>query len=252
MIPCLYELAASGRLPDHQFMDERTLDWIESKEGAVFPSDISPRLNHTTLTASSIIELLDQFTPLIEWYSNPSLAKSIHGLRHTLRVIVLTRVVAEILATNATKPDVYIAASIHDLRRENDRQDPDHGQRAAFWWLKHKAMVCERYRAQEVDSLGIASAIRLHEIAQEDFSGEDRDVYGVYRRDVDTLKLADALDRYRLPKAKWWIDDRKTPTAAPITLKRFAFQLMLRSERTYLAGQLGEDAVRDAVMGMLQ
>jgi hypothetical protein len=114
--PCLFELAATGRLPDHQFMDERTLNWIESSEHALFAKEALSPLNQQTLTAASVLAIINRFIPSVEWYSNPSLADSIHGLRHTLRVIVLAQVVAETVATSALSPHcsaLFLTGSPH-------------------------------------------------------------------------------------------------------------------------------------------
>jgi hypothetical protein len=85
---CLYELAATGQLPEHQFMDERTLDWIESNETTLFPERPSMSFSHR-VTAITVMTTIERFAPKIEWYSHPLLADSIHGLRHTMRVIAL-------------------------------------------------------------------------------------------------------------------------------------------------------------------
>jgi hypothetical protein len=233
-------------------MDERTLDWIESHEDSLFSEGPAIASGDESFNAASVLMTIDQFAARREWYSIPSLADSIHGLRHTLRVIALSHVVVRTLATGSVEPDVYVAASLHDLRRENDRQDPDHGTKAALWWLGNMSTICETYGVHNVDKERVSSAIRFHEIPGENLSSRDIPIYNMYNCDIDTLKLADALDRYRLPKAKWWIDDSKVRIKPSPSLRHFAFRLMARSERHFLRGISAQEAVRSAVMEVLQ
>jgi hypothetical protein len=57
------------------------------------------------------------------------------------------------------------------------------------------------------------------------------------------LRTADALDRYRLPKVKWWIDDAYLNKKPSDALKAFAFDLVVRSETDRLQGVSDKDSV---------
>ena len=232
-------------------MDEGTLDWIESNETILFPERPSKAFGDR-VTAITVMATIERFAPKIEWYSHPLLADSIHGLRHTMRVIALAHVIAETIETRVARTEILLAAALHDLRRENDRQDPSHGQRAATWWLQNRSAICDTFHVDLVQQDLVFQLIRLHELPSEDFSPDDFSSYETWRKDVDALKLADALDRYRLPKAKWWIDDNKTQLKASAGLKNLAFQLMVRSERHFLGGQAAKSAVLDAVLETLR
>lgn len=61
------------------------------------------------------------------------------------------------------------------------------------------------------------------------------------------VKAADALDRYRLPKLKWWPNAQYVREPAFDQLRGLAFDLVLASERAYLAGASGAAAVRYAL-----
>ena len=244
---CLLDLAATGQLPDHQFMDRRTLDWIESHEEVLFTGEAAYP-DQMALTEPSIQAAIEQFTPPADWYLSPALTDSIHGVRHTLRVIALACLISTPEITNEpfTK-QTSLAASLHDLRRLHDRHDLNHGLRAARWWLENEQSVSRTFHLAHPDTSAVFHAIRLHDIPYEQFSIADRDEYANHRRLVDTLRLADALDRYRLPKAKWWIDDRKLALTASVPLKHLAFRLAIQSERRFLEGLESAEAVRSAV-----
>ncbi len=115
------------------------------------------------------------------WMKPPS---SLHGLAHSARVMVWTTVLAG--EGPLFEPALW-AAACHDLRRENDGIDPDHGRRAARWVLED----LPRYLEQPPEHLDrIASACRWH--SHPDREAEWRDEL------LWLLKDADALDRVRL------------------------------------------------------
>lgn len=92
-----------------------------------------------------------------------------------------------------------------------------------------------------------ATAVRLHEIPYAEFTAGDRADHARAERVTDLVKAADALDRYRLPKLKWWPDARYVREPAFDELRGLAFALVLISERAYLAGASGPAAVRRAL-----
>ena len=50
------------------------------------------------------------------------------------------------------------------------------------------------------------------------------------------LRAADALDRFRLPKVKWWIDDSYLEIKPTAEMKEFSFNLVVSSEQYRLNG----------------
>jgi hypothetical protein len=242
----LVESAARGQLPDHQFMDEETLAWAASQEHERFPD--RPNYDAFKEYLSSAGEILAQYSPRAEWYAVPALAESIHGVRHTLRVLTLaTALVPSIDDTAECKPEILVAAALHDLRRLNDRGDAQHGERAAEWWRQNQPQVMEAFALGPVNEAQVYQAIRLHEIPYQAFTAQDRSDYKSGRAVVDVLKTADALDRFRLPKIKWWIDDTKLVLQPPRAIKFFAFRLMVESERAFLTGRTGVDAIGEGI-----
>lgn len=108
----------------------------------------------------------------------------LHGMGHTARVMVWAAVLTR--STEWFEPVVW-AAACHDLRREDDGADLDHGFRAGRWVRQH---FPGRLR-QPLDGLElIAQACDWH-VCPDRHAGWDHPVLWL-------LKDADGLDRVRL------------------------------------------------------
>lgn len=240
--PCpgsLVELAARKQLPRYQYIDHATLRWIEANR-PLLPARSHPRLRpaprrlleHTALPAS--------------WLAEPRLADSLHGLRHAMRTAALAALLADLDGLPDTETETLIvAAALHDCRRHHDKDDPGHGARGALWLTQHAETVWEHFRLDgpPLRTSQAATAIRLHERPYTAFTAADHADYARAERLTDLLKAADALDRYRLPKRKWWPNTSHTRSAALEQLRATAFDLVVHSEATYLAGVESTDAV---------
>lgn len=64
---------------------------------------------------------------------------------------------------------------------------------------------------------------------------------------TDLLKTADALDRYRMPRQRWWPRDEFLRVIPPPWLHRVAFDLVVETEMARLDGQDGVTAVLTAL-----
>ncbi|WP_079046142.1 hypothetical protein [Carbonactinospora thermoautotrophica] len=232
----LVALAERKQLPRHQYMDATTVGWITAHRPS-FRTARDPELPALRPFARRLLPLTG--LPLT-WYAEPRLADSIHGVRHAMRTAALAALLAETrkLGTEETVT-LIVAAAVHDCRREHDQDDRGHGERGARWLLRSAAMVLEHFGLPNNQPERIrqaAVAIRLHEIPYAEFTPVDETDHATARTVSDLLKTADALDRYRLPKLKWWPDDRFVRVVAPDRLKEFAFDLVVRSESAYAAG----------------
>jgi hypothetical protein len=108
----------------------------------------------------------------------------LHGLGHTARVMVWAAVLTR--GTEWFEPVIW-AAACHDLRREDDGLDPDHGFRAGRWVRQHLPGKL----SQPLDELElIAQACDWH-VCPDQLAGWDHPVLWL-------LKDADGLDRVRL------------------------------------------------------
>ena len=115
------------------------------------------------------------------WMQPPS---HLHGRGHTARVMVWAAVLTR--GTEWFEPVVW-AAACHDLRRQDDGADPEHGFRAGAWV---RTRLPQMLREPPADLERIARACDWH-VCPDRRSGWDHPVLWL-------LKDADGLDRVRL------------------------------------------------------
>jgi hypothetical protein len=227
--------ATRKALPEYQYMDAATLAWIDSHRHEVpEAAGIVERRTHPSLRT-----VLDAAPVPSSWHAELRIVDSIHGTRHLLRTAVLAAVLADLNGLSAEDTETLIvAAAIHDCRRRHDKDDVGHGERGGTWLAQHAEEVFAHfgveYRPERAQQLSIA--VRLHELPYGAFDTVDTAEYATASRVTDLLKTADALDRYRLPKRKWWPDDQHLRVVPPPGLKRLAFELVVDSEAAYLRG----------------
>jgi len=228
-------------------MDRETLNWIKENRPNFSSKTI---LNRHLL--NSIKEDVIRFTPLRTWYLEKETIDSIHGLRHTMRVIAnLSFIIQEAKIHDGLKTKAFISASIHDLRRKNDKNDRGHGKRAAYWFAKNAGSVLNFFNVSldTTDLQDIQKCVLFHEIP---YGELERNNSYIAANDsckmmVDLLKTADALDRYRLPKIKWWINEKYLRHLPSETAKILAYEMVLISERLFLERKNSVDSVLQAI-----
>lgn len=190
----LYIQAQNKNLGTSQFMDLETLNWIKQNSGYI------PNFKNNTNIKISIKEIdkLIRFLPQYDWFANKENYKSIHGISHIYRVIINIFLISKLLKVKNV--DIYLLiASLHDIRRLNDNADQSHGERAAIWFKENSSLF--DYDSKYFKS--IYNAIQFHEI---EYDQIPTNVMSDYSSDINLIKAADALDRFRLPKEKWWTD----------------------------------------------
>lgn len=238
----LVQSAENKTLPDHQFMDVETLDWIQKND----PFAGINGLNNS-FQCTDAFDILNKFRIDQSWFSCKEGIDSIHGIRHILRVAVNgLNLLKYGFKEEQYKNVVLVAALCHDIRRENDKSDPDHGKRSAIWFKNNLKLVEKtlvKLDNQEVDN--VFYSIYYHDADLSELVNLPE--YKSHKRAVDILKAADSLDRYRLPKLKWWINDDHLPSAPPISAKHFAYELVVESEKNYLKGDNSYNSVLSAI-----
>ncbi|MFI1964036.1 hypothetical protein ACH429_07850 [Streptomyces pathocidini] len=239
----LIDLAAQGRLPLHQCMDHTTIAWIAGNQPDLPPA---PRrtLRHTSQS------LIKRAGVPPAWMADPRLYTSLHGVRHGMRTAALAAVLAEANGLDdADTATAIVAAAIHDCQRRHDKDDQGHGDRAAVWLAANADTVWGHFdiTATPFRIVQAAAAVRLHDVPYTAFSTDDRSDHARAEHIVDVVKAADALDRYRLPKLKWWPDVRRVRQLAFDQFRSLAFDLVVISEKAQLAGASSPEAVRFAL-----
>lgn len=239
----LIDLAARGQLPLHQHMDHATVAWI-SDHRPDFPPTSAPVLRRQSK------ELLARGGLPTRWWADPRLYTSLHGVRHAMRTAALAAVLAEANGLDdADAATAVLAAAVHDCQRRHDKDDRGHGARAAIWLAANADTAWGHFgfTATPRSIVQAATAIRLHDIPYEAFTLDDKTDHARAECITDVVKVADALDRYRLPKLKWWPDAQYVREPSFDQWRGLAFDLVLVSERAYLAGASGTAAVRYAL-----
>ena len=157
----LVSLAEQNNLPDFQFLDRDTLYWIMSNK---------PQFTISTYN-KDFVEFsrnkVQKFTPLQTWFLKSEGIDSIHGIRHILRVIanVAYLVKEKGIVDERIIMAVFMAASLHDLRRKDDKGDNGHADRAVEWFLLNKKTISNHYKINttDIDIDTVSTAILFHE-----------------------------------------------------------------------------------------
>ncbi|MFD8379073.1 hypothetical protein ACFV2X_11125 [Streptomyces sp. NPDC059679] len=235
----LVDLATRRQLPLHQYMDSATVNWITANRPELRQTS-QPTLRPMSQSLLTRAGLPDS------WMSEPRLYTSIHGVRHSMRTAALAAVLAEANGLDdADTAIAIVAAAVHDCQRQHDKADHGHGGRAAIWLAANADIVWGRFglTAEPRQVVQAATAVRLHDVPYDAFTADDQPGYLRCKRVCDVVKAADALDRYRLPKLKWWPDARHIRGLGFDQFRSLAFDLVLISEKAHLAGASSTAAV---------
>ncbi|MEK7163045.1 MAG: hypothetical protein AAB696_02025 [Patescibacteria group bacterium] len=236
MIQPLYKLAQIKELPKHQFMDAETLQWIIKNK---------PNFDNKFITPLKFnIKFIKKIIPIDEWFSSQNRMNTIHGNRHMIRVAVYATALSNLWVKNKIqKQNITISAILHDLRRLNDRNDIEHGERTAIWFLKNYKKVEGLFQIKfsNDDKKEIYHSIYYHNSQYKNILLSKN--YKKYKDAIDILKTADALDRYCQPKIKWRINDNYLFRVPPDNFKKFAYKLVIKSEKMIFKGIKGIDCV---------
>jgi len=141
-----------------------------------------------------------------------------------------------------------ILASLHDIKRKNDKEDSGHAERASLWLRDNFGMISNVYGYEMNNEIieKISQAILYHD--QKEYP-EFLDTSLISL--IENFKVVDALDRYRQPKIKWWINEDFLKLKISSSIKRIAFDLVLKSERYFLSGLSNEESVSKAIYDIL-
>ncbi len=229
----LIVLAKENNLPDYQYMDSETLQWIINNPPQIIldSNKDNPIIN---------IELINKFIPKREWFIEAKITDSIHGIRHSGRCLAHTINIHK----KTPSAELMIAVALHDIGRKNDKNDPGHGERGVLWLENNLDVVLKNIRIKEIDSRTVINAIKYHEIPYEDIPDN---IINNSKGIIDILKTSDTLDRYIQPKLNWRINDNFLMNKPTDSQKLFAYNLVIQVEKNFISGLSSEEAVMQAL-----
>lgn len=227
----LYKLAQLKKMPLHQFMDARTLSWIaenilidlKNVDNSKIKRRFGKKLVHYT-----------KYLPEKKWYGNKFISNGIHGILHAYRVTCYMAILNKLNNLKLNEKLLLITGMLHDIGRDNDKDNLGHGQRSSAWIIKNKKNI-EKQINKKISNREIGlilPAIKLHEFNYNYIP--IKDLNKVQLKYLNVLKTADALDRYRLPKIKWWLNDSYLKLKPSKTVKKFAFDFIVATEKNKL------------------
>jgi hypothetical protein len=182
---------------------------------------------------------LDQYIPERAWFTRQATHDyaGTHGIGHITRVLVWTARLADLVTPlqPLRRAELLWAAGLHDICRETDGRDREHGARAAAWVLSEFARV-RPAQAATLDLELIASLCRGH------VPPDDSLPRAAWSDELRVLKDADGLERVRIHD----LDPTRLRWPVSASLEPDAWELLRRSR------PLGNDAgaVRQAAMEM--
>jgi hypothetical protein len=122
-----------------------------------------------------------------------------------------------------------------------------HGLRAANWMKKNVAEIEKKFSVSFIakDIEEIYWSIAFHDISGDEILNNKN--YLKFKESIKIIKAADALDRYRLPKLKWWINDKKLGVKVDNSVKKLAYNFIVQSEQKFLSGK---DSIESILMNL--
>lgn len=229
--------AKKKRPPHYEFINRNTLLWIK-KNRPCFNCELHSRGKDVDLN------ILKQFIIPNKWFINMNRINTLHGKRHIIRTALYSLIISSICKCGKTKRrNITISSLLHDLRRLSDGEDSDHGRRGSRWFLKNMSMIESFFKTKlsKKDQNEIYYSILWHNVPRASIVNNKN--YLKYKKAIEVLRTADALDRYCQPKIEWRINDNYLIYIPDINLKKFAYELIIRSEQRFLNGLNNEDAV---------
>lgn len=218
----LYIKIKNKNYEDLQILDKETIEWIRKKQETVTINAQRDVTKFVPLKKSFLFKM----APRDEWFANNSRVKSIHGKSHALRAILFSYIIC--CLENVRDYEKYlVAAALHDIKRISDNLDIRHAERASKWFIENKFLF-EKYNFSELEIKEIAYAIKYHDT---DYNLIPRGILSKYEKIINVIKCADALDRFRLPKKKWWPKKYYFKIKIPLKLFSFSKEFFYDTER---------------------
>lgn len=145
-----------------------------------------------------------------------------------MRVALYTQLLCQSL-NKSNNQALLLSAMLHDTQRLTDKHDPSHGKRAGVWFLTNYKNLFQDFDKKQIEI--IYNIITYHDCK---ISELPKTLPDEIKESLMLFKYADAMDRYRLPKSKWWPDTQKLHLSLPQKFFHIAQRLIILSEQQYL------------------
>ena len=134
----LVELAAIKKLPEFQYMDKQTCEWIENNN----PNFINNPNSYISIDLNNF----SKFSLPVEWFLEKRIINSLHGYGHMMRCTIYSIYLTDYLKIGSEeRTSLILASSLHDIRRSNDKNDAEHGNRSASWVTENIQIICKAF-----------------------------------------------------------------------------------------------------------
>jgi predicted DNA binding CopG/RHH family protein len=170
------------------------------------------------------VALIRHYSPKASFFLRSDSANSIHGLNHIWRVMVNVILICKYYKINNYLP-YLIAASIHDVRRDDDRTDDSHGQKAWEWFAQEHQDILAKLSKKDQEIIRVS--VSYHNV---NFNKIDSAILEKYLSVINIIKAADGLDRYRLPGKEFWPREEKMSLPGLVFMKPACLRLVVESE----------------------
>ena len=177
----LYQMLQEKPYPVHQTMDSESLKWLEDN------LEIQKVSIESSITGYKKFPLKDLDFNMDAFFKNNGVG--IHGIRHQFRVAIFVWLLIQKMEFPLEYKEILSLLQVslyHDIMRKNDNSDEKHGVNSAEWIKINYPQIDNRF-------------IKAVEVHNQEVKDEEKTIY------IKLLKTADAIDRYRLPKKKWWL-----------------------------------------------
>lgn len=161
----------------------------------------------------------------IEVQNNPSLyyPSQVHGIDHTSRVTFFAEMLCSLDGLSDHDRDLVMkAAQLHDIGREDDKKNFDHGLASKYKIEQYGLLSQYSKKDQDV----IKFAVECHSLEpdqiEEKINSLPRRDRKQYRKILDYLQDADKLDRTRIANKGWGLDPTRLATDTAKRLVRVA------------------------------
>ena len=179
----------------------------------------------------------------------------IHGIDHTSRVVLFAQILSALdKLTPREKSMVIAAGQLHDIGREDDDKNFDHGLASVKkieqmglldqFDPRDKAIIEFAIEHHSLDAKGVDEKIK--ELPKKD--RED------YRKIIDYLQDSDKLDRTRIGNPGWGLDPNRLVSKSAKRLVKFAHQNFFEFKRMndYMKASNKKDGCATTIMDYFQ